>query len=67
MRREKALKRREALQRAKQSGSLISVHSVNLRDVFAKSVALIDGDERKLSQDESSSTASKLPKTVLLL
>ena len=42
MRREKALKRKEALEKAKLEGSIVSFHHVNLRDAFAKSMDLID-------------------------
>ena len=42
MRREKAVKRKEALERAKREGSLVAFHHVNLRDAFAKSMDLVD-------------------------
>ncbi|XP_061166113.1 potassium voltage-gated channel subfamily B member 1-like isoform X3 [Saccostrea echinata] len=42
MRREKALRRRDALERAKRTGSIVSVHSFNIRDVYARSVDLLD-------------------------
>ena len=42
MRREKALKRRDYLEQARRTGSLVSFHSVNLRDAFARSVDLLE-------------------------
>ncbi|KAF7488231.1 Potassium voltage-gated channel protein Shab [Sarcoptes scabiei] len=42
MRREKALKRKEALERARRDGSIVSFPHVNLRDTFVKSMELID-------------------------
>lgn len=42
MRREKALKRKEALERARRDGSILSFPHVNLRDAFVKSMDLID-------------------------
>ena len=42
MAREKAVKRKAAIERAKQEGTIVSFHNVNLRDAFAKSMELID-------------------------
>jgi len=43
MRREKVLERREAIERAKRSGSIISFRSSNLRDVFSRSAESLAG------------------------
>lgn len=42
MRKEKAVKRKIALERAKQEGTFVSFHNVNLRDAFVKSMPLVD-------------------------
>ena len=42
MRREKALKRRETLEKARRSGSLLTSREINLRDNLVKSMELVD-------------------------
>ena len=42
MRKEKAAKRKTALERAREEGQIVSFHHVNLRDAFAKSMDLVD-------------------------
>ena len=42
MRKEKAAKRKDALERAQKEGQIVSFHHVNLRDAFAKSMDLVD-------------------------
>ncbi|XP_049873937.1 potassium voltage-gated channel protein Shab isoform X2 [Pectinophora gossypiella] len=64
MRREKALKRREALERAKREGSIVSFHHINLRDAFAKSMDLIDvivDTGHNLSQGDATSLEGEQP------
>ncbi|XP_075979140.1 potassium voltage-gated channel shaker cognate b isoform X7 [Anticarsia gemmatalis] len=66
MRREKALKRREALERAKREGSIVSFHHINLRDAFAKSMDLIDvivDTGHNLSQADATSLEGEAPAT----
>ncbi|XP_012550406.1 potassium voltage-gated channel protein Shab isoform X4 [Bombyx mandarina] len=66
MRREKALKRREALERAKREGSIVSFHHINLRDAFAKSMDLIDvivDTGHNLSQADATSLEGEAPVT----
>ncbi|XP_047482169.1 LOW QUALITY PROTEIN: potassium voltage-gated channel protein Shab-like, partial [Penaeus chinensis] len=62
MRREKALKRREALERAKREGSIVSFHHVNLRDAIAKSMDLVDvivDTGHNMSQADANSVAGE--------
>ena len=42
MRKEKAVKRKEAIEKARREGAFVSFHNVNLRNAFAKSMDLVD-------------------------
>lgn len=58
MRREKALKRREALQKAKMEGSIVSFLKEKVTDVISKSTEFIDvivDGERKIGRDAAKS------------
>ena len=43
-RREKAMKRRENLEKARRQGSIVTSKDVNLRDTFAKSIEMVPVD-----------------------
>ena len=47
MRREKALKRREVLEKAKRQGSLVTARDINLRDNMVKSMELVEQGKQK--------------------
>lgn len=54
MRREKALKRREAMEKARAQGSLLSMHEINLRDTFARNLYMFDSRMDALRRRRSS-------------
>ncbi len=62
MRREKAVKRKEALDRARREGSFVTFHNVNLKDAFERGMDLVD-----VICDTGGSTATYSTSTVLHL
>jgi hypothetical protein len=58
MRREKVLKRREAMERARRNGSIVSFHNINLRDAFAKSMEVLYTENGEDPMDNNGSANS---------